>query len=264
MPGRHRPAAGAAVPATRPTSPRQLVLPVLSDPTDRQQRRRQARGCRLVRPIRQRSRPYFGSRAHTQHTTVHSRHENSSDPGRTTRSEPMLCGTIRCRFLLSRNGVRSHNVPRGAGLCRPVPELPSTHRSHIGPVTRGPIDHCQLRRPASTFGAIPVGTRSGRLITRQPLRRLACCTRCASTRTTCRPKPRPPVARVRDATLVLGTGLGGPVGRRASGRRTAVLIRAGGGGWLPGPGDNPALTVDEPAPGSCSVVDIQTLSLPIR
>src|SRR5207248_9878610 len=49
---------------------------------------------------------------------------------------PMSCGTIRCRFLLPCNGFRGPSLPVDATRCRPVSELPSTHRSHICPVTR--------------------------------------------------------------------------------------------------------------------------------
>jgi hypothetical protein len=36
-------------------------------------------------------------------------------------------GIVRCRFLLPRNGYRAVRLPSGAGGCRRVPELPSTH-----------------------------------------------------------------------------------------------------------------------------------------
>jgi hypothetical protein len=44
----------------------------------------------------------------------------------------LLHGTVRCRFLLSCNGFRDPPLSGAATRCHPVPELPSTHRSHIG------------------------------------------------------------------------------------------------------------------------------------
>jgi hypothetical protein len=61
----------------------------------------------------------------------------------------MSCGAVRCRLMLSCNGFRGPTLPGGATRCRSVPELPSTHRSHI---------HCSeptSRRRRSVTGPTP-------------------------------------------------------------------------------------------------------------